>query len=107
MPPKLPVEEEQAASAHAQAPAAPRRAPRENAVKWPKSPIPSPTEPAVPQKTTARLRLSESGAADPSPMSARIAPFLGRTQQATRDVVNGWYRRASTGPSMRWARSYL
>src|ERR1700736_2610135 len=60
--PKLPVEEEQAASANAQAAAALRRAPSDKAVKGPPSPIPSPTEPIVPQRRprdrTGRIRRS-------------------------------------------------
>src|SRR6202011_3289136 len=88
--PKL-LDEEQAASASAQAAAALRRAPSENAVKWPRSPIPSPTRADRPPRRPNLTAPGESGAADPSLMSAKIMPFLGRPQQATRDVVNARY----------------
>jgi hypothetical protein len=80
--PKLLVDDEQAASASAHATAAPRRVASENAVEWPKSPIPSPTEPPSPEDGHATTP-GESGAADPSLMSAKKMPFLGRAEQAT------------------------
>src|ERR1043166_1053648 len=88
--PKWLVEPEQAASARAQATAAPRRAPNENVVKWRKSPIPSPIEPAVPQRrrATAPERIRRSR---PLPYVGLKNAVSGASGAGYRDVVNARY----------------
>src|ERR1700732_3844058 len=96
--PKLPVEEEQAASANAQAAPALRRAPSENAVKWPRSPIPSPTRADRPPKTTESDRTGRI-------RRSRPLPYVGENNAVSGATAAGYPRRGKRPVPARGDRS--